>query len=144
MPRCELSGSPPFVYGWQAGSLNVEYNNFDFFIFVFSGILFDLILVHIPMLKWYIYSMATSCYVHYVESMLIQTPWWISLSRIISTCFCIGFGFHYLSKTRLLDHKFYVVKLTLNPKVHNNLPKFGWGNASFIYPRRRPTNFCSN
>ena len=80
----------------------------------------------------------------YVESMLIQTPWWISMSRIISTCFCIGFGFHYLSKTRLLDHKFYVVKLTLNPKVHNNLPKFGWGNASFIYPRRRPTNFCTN
>ena len=35
-----------------------------FFIFVFSGILFDLILVHIPMLKWYIYSVATSCYVH--------------------------------------------------------------------------------
>ena len=42
----------------------MEYNNFDFFIFVYSGILFDLILVHIPMLKWYIYSMATSCYVH--------------------------------------------------------------------------------
>jgi hypothetical protein len=47
-------------------------------------------------------------------------------SNPISTCFCLGFSFHYLSKTRL-DHKFYIVKLILNPKVENNLPKFGWG-----------------
>ena len=115
----------------------MEYNNFnfDFFaFFVFSRILFDLILVHIPMLKWYIYSMATSCYVHVCRIHADPNSHGGyhchgSYPRFFLSWF--QFSLLYLSKTRLLGHKFYAVKLTLTQKW-KFFTKVRLGQVSFV------------